>query len=637
MAGCFGPRLFGYQNWASSTGANAPVRRNDLTSGRVVESDDFGCASMRYLRLRVEQMPIPKEEFSAWFEWARGRFAEAGSYPLINEKVYNTHLFSDAYDPGTDNDAIREHLESRLAHAQDDLATRFVILNYYYRLLHFDPDLKEEYVAHLRSQFRRDLAFFVRLRPVEKCAGLNDISWEITNSCAVRDWTRAQALYLRLRSLEEIPLGTFHAAYGHFLFRATFDDYDPENAEDDNETLSMWSVLIVDRKPESYLEDWNFEISTLGLGIDERFSLPKGRSDEFLRDAKNELEKARDRLTEFRPGLRSALARCYMARGEYRQAASEYKELADVWLDQIAWTGRQMPDLLRPQVRARVAAALDLAQDDSELRRFLEHWIRLKPDELGPREHLAKLEAKCGNYEAAFRYLSEAHSINPAHDQDWKATLLVELGTRAGGEERVVEIVRKNIERNPELRVIMEGIVGDYWTTFLLLTPEAKDSFRVATRLLFDSTIGESAWIHAAMAAGKSVELQLRTTVFESFAVVARPTAAPPDHANAQGTRRDPLVEFIERGSKSKLTLGQMVNSLLGMVNPKDVVGRSFRDWLKSHRPKLYGALTYGKLNENDSIAVLRNLATHESITKEDAVNYYKTCRRWLDELTRDR
>ena len=138
----------------------------------------------------------------------------------------------------------------------------------------------------------------------------------------------------------------------------------------------------------------------------------------------------------------------------------------------------------------------------------------------------------------------------------------------------------------------------------------------MATRLLFDSTIGESAWIPAAMVAGKSVELQLRTTVFESFAVVARPTAAPPDHANAQGTRRDPLVEFIERGSKSKLTLGQMVNSLLGMVNPKDVVGRSFRDWLKSHRPKLYGALIYRKLNENDGIAVLRNLATHESITK---------------------
>ena len=86
MAGCFGPRLFGYQNWASSarsTGANAPVRRNDLTSGRVVESDDFGCASMRHLRLRVEQMPIPKEEFSAWFEWARGRFAEVSIFANV--------------------------------------------------------------------------------------------------------------------------------------------------------------------------------------------------------------------------------------------------------------------------------------------------------------------------------------------------------------------------------------------------------------------------------------------------------------------------------------------------------------------------------------------------------------------------
>jgi tetratricopeptide (TPR) repeat protein len=392
-------------------------------------------------------MPIPKEEFAAWFDWAKAKFAEAKSYPLIDAKVHNFDLLSDAYNQMTDNDATREHLESRLAHAHDEISTRFVILNYYYELVRFDSDLKEEYVSHLRQQFGRDLTFFVGLRPVEDCTGMDEISWEITNACAVRDWTRVQALYMRLRSTEEIALGTFHAAYGHFLFRAAFGDYDPEDPDDDSEALSQWSVLIVNRTPESYLEDLTFELSMLTLGFAKHFSLPKGRSEELMRDAKNELEKARDMLPEFRPGLRSALARCYMARGEYRQAAAEYKALADVSLDQMAWTGLKMPEL-RSTVWARVAAALELAQDDSELRRFLEHWISLRPEELGPREHLAKLEARCGNYEAAFRYLSEANSMNPAHDQDWKATLLVELGTRAANEERVAEIVRGNIQRN---------------------------------------------------------------------------------------------------------------------------------------------------------------------------------------------
>ena len=323
-------------------------------------------------------MPVPKEEFAAWFDWARAKFAATRPYPLIDETLPNFLLLNDAYNERTDNEATHEHLQLRLAHGQNEIAVRFVILNYYYGLLHFKSDLKEECVARLRHQFRSDLAFFVRLRLVEECAGADDISWEIVNACAVRDWSRAQALYMRLRSAEEIPPGTFHAAYGHFLFRATFGDYDPDDPDDDSETLSVWwSVPVVDRSPEldpeSHLKDLMFELSTLSLGLAESLSPPTGRSDELLRDAKNELEKARDtQPPELRPGLRSALAKCYMARGDYRQAAAEYKLLADAFLDQLAWTG--LPDMSKLQSRiwARVAAALDLAQEDSELRVFLE-------------------------------------------------------------------------------------------------------------------------------------------------------------------------------------------------------------------------------------------------------------------------
>jgi hypothetical protein len=183
----------------------------------------------------------------------------------------------------------------------------------------------------------------------------------------------------------------------------------------------------------------------------------------------------------------------------------------------------------------------------------------------------------------------------------------------------------------------MEGIVEDYWPTFRLLTPEAKDSFRVATRLLFDSTIGDYAWINAAMAAGRSVELQLRATVFEPFADAARRTAAPLIRANAPGARPAPLVAFIERGAASPLTLRAMVNYLVSIVSPKDGVERSLRDWLKVNRPKLYAALTYRKLNAIVDIGELRNRATHASISQQEAANLYRACRGWLEESTRDK
>jgi len=120
--------------------------------------------------------------------------ATASNYPLIDQKVHDFNLLAGAFSQYTDNNATRAHLEARLVHDPGDRTVRFVILNYYYELANFNADLKEEYIGHLRKQFREDLAFFVRLRPIEDCTEPNDIEWEITNSCAIRDWPRAQGL-----------------------------------------------------------------------------------------------------------------------------------------------------------------------------------------------------------------------------------------------------------------------------------------------------------------------------------------------------------------------------------------------------------------------------------------------------------
>src|SRR5208283_2661965 len=105
-------------------------------------------------------MPVPKEEFAAWFERAKARFAKAKSYPLIDAEVRKVGLLSDAYEYTTDNDAAREYLESSLVHAPNDIATRFVVLNYYYALSYFRWDGQEDDFADRRREFRRDLAFF---------------------------------------------------------------------------------------------------------------------------------------------------------------------------------------------------------------------------------------------------------------------------------------------------------------------------------------------------------------------------------------------------------------------------------------------------------------------------------------------
>jgi hypothetical protein len=324
-----------------------------------------------------------------------------------------------------------------------------------------------------------------------------------------------------------------------------------------------------------------------------------------------------------------------LARGDYQHAANEYKILASAGVDQLAWAGLASTNL-RPTIWARVVTALELAHDDHELRNFLNHWIGAHPQELGPREHLAQLEARHGNYKAAFDHLAEEQAINPAHDQDWKATLLVALGTRADNNDRVAAIVQESIEKNPELWAIVQGIIEDYWPAIQRLADPAKQSFNIATRLLFDKTIGETAWVHAGFAASKAVELQLRSSVFDPYANTIRRTSNMPRRPEPGG-RPEPLSGFVERGDASPLTMATMVKYLLRVVNPNEGPERSLRDWVKAHRPKLYGALTHGTLNTNDDIGALRNRATHEAITRQEALRLYKTSRKWLDEITKDR
>jgi tetratricopeptide (TPR) repeat protein len=228
----------------------------------------------------------------------------------------------------------------------------------------------------------------VRLRPPEQCKSVADIEWEIVNAGAVRAWKRAELLFLLLKQTDQISSALFHEAYGHFLVQAAFGDYGAEDGGSESELLSQWSVAIVDRacysdKRHSGLISYELtlEMPMIGVRYDKSFELPPGRSIELLRDAKNELEKARDADATFRPWLSCALARCCMALGEYPQAAAQYRLLVDVAPLHLAWLGLPAADL-RSIAKSRLAEALELGGADAELEAFLKSWIKEDPERL---------------------------------------------------------------------------------------------------------------------------------------------------------------------------------------------------------------------------------------------------------------
>jgi hypothetical protein len=600
------------------------------------------------MEMSDEEIIIGPPIFPTPLQDARRRVKESmelrGAPPLIDEENFRGNdMLSDAYRPDfmggrEEPEKMRQHYLALLAQNPGDLATRFFVLNFYYNLVHYSPDFSENWTAGRRDEFRKDFVDFVRDRPPEQCKGVAEIEWEIVNAGAAREWARAQLLFLLLRQTGQTPSALFHEAYGHFLVQAAFGLYGAEDGSSDRERLSQWSVAIVDkasysdkRHPDLLSYELNLVMPMIRLGYEKSFDLPPGRSIELLRDAKNELENARDADAEFRPWLSCALARCYMALGEYPQAAMQYRLLVDVVPLHLTLSGVPLADV-KYIAKSRLVEALELGGDGAELESFLNSWIKDDPDQLGPREHLAKLNAKRLDYKAAFLNLSEEIPRNPAYDQDWKASLLLAaLGTRAQDEERLAEIAQKMAGQR-EYR-FMESILLDYWPTFGLLSSDARNNFSAATRLLFDSSLPGSASDGAAMLAGKAVELQLRASVFDGFANWAR--NEPRIFEAARSARKeDQLAKFVRRQDYG-LMLGAMVGPLVEALTWRSAVLQYLHDWLRAHKRELSARLQKGSLD--DRVKDLRNDAVHSHISAAEARELYGICRSWLEALTADR
>jgi len=111
-------------------------------------------------------------------------------------------VLEDAWEFG--DQTIYGAVENVLSRDPEDLATRFVSLNVYWRLMTFrDTEDGDESHEPERKAFSDRLAFLVRLRDASPDLGLVDIRWEIVNACAIRDFERATGRQTRETSTLE--------------------------------------------------------------------------------------------------------------------------------------------------------------------------------------------------------------------------------------------------------------------------------------------------------------------------------------------------------------------------------------------------------------------------------------------------
>jgi len=128
-----------------------------------------------------------------WIDKTRKLLAKEVHIPLID--TFHIDMTSELVDAWMGDDTpLREALENILSRDPEDTATRLLTLSAYFQLMTLSVPEEEEVVEHKREKFRRQLAYFVRLRDIDHCTTVLDICWEIVNACSVNDHQRALAL-----------------------------------------------------------------------------------------------------------------------------------------------------------------------------------------------------------------------------------------------------------------------------------------------------------------------------------------------------------------------------------------------------------------------------------------------------------
>ena len=143
-----------------------------------------------------------------WIDWsAEVTHDELSAIPLIDRSPdLGRDLEEELHRAWRDGDSeLYDGFVGALLENPTDLSVRFAALNAYYHLMEHKRPLEDEDMldrfARQREAFRKKLAFFVGFQPVESCADLRTIRWEIVNSCAAEDYERAFRISGQLQPL----------------------------------------------------------------------------------------------------------------------------------------------------------------------------------------------------------------------------------------------------------------------------------------------------------------------------------------------------------------------------------------------------------------------------------------------------
>ena len=569
-----------------------------------------------------------REQVQEWIKWSRESLPETGDYPMLNVAEikgtmcpWQTEIYSDFTDSDKGSrDKLLTLFENHLSRDPADVSSRFTALNLHYALsthANDDSDLKSYYdltgVDHeeVREDFARNLAYLVRLLPVENCTDWPTIRWEICNACAIRDWGRARQLYDQLEALDLLEPAERQILRGQFNFFVAFGskkhwDFDP----------LFWEPKLYYSKPDDSpgWEGISHEIMlflwglNLGRKLEEdkkEITLDEAERDR-ISDAANDFDKGLSKRPDLSPAYRSMLAACYFATGDFWNAAKNYEQvLVDSEL-QIFDT-----EFIKIEIFKCIANSYQLAGETEKARDALKRCADEFPSAAGIYKELAKFQAQATDYRSAYESLSKEHERDPDFGEDWLVSTLLALGSVGRDSEQIATRVERHLSSNPQLSKGLKSLLNAHWPSLDDLTPEAQVKWISGSCMILNLPVDELQHRQLAQAAatqfGTAVELELKSTVFGKF----RDYVSQSSDVGSRGVKKssggedERCCEFLV--SQKPMTLGQMHYVLKTCRKSKRDVLRKFKRWVhEKRRPLLNRIWVLGKICD------IHNRAKHD-------------------------
>jgi tetratricopeptide (TPR) repeat protein len=587
-----------------------------------------------------------KSVVQRWVDWSAAVTRdEFSAIPLIDSWL-GRDLEEELHRAWRDGDSeLHAGFVSALLESPSDLAVRFAVLNAYYHLMEHKRPLEEEDVlgglAKQREAFRRKLSSFVGFQPVESCADLRTIRWEIVNSCAAEDYDRAFRLCDRLEPL--LPGWQVSFARGRLRFLVVHLPL-----WDELPSLYSWD-LPIGPAPTDSINRMQANVVTVARCLSSP-ELATGIPDDaraHLRRAIAEFETASDGNPDIALDCHLMLARSYAAVGQNHEAARCYRGVLahrDALLRYFKEAFELLPqermrDLLS-ELFHRLVTAHQRAEETDEAIKAAQEWLDEFPAARDAYPIMARLYWEKNDLKAACSWYRKGEERIPELGNDWNISLILMLGETASPAS-IDRAVDAYIDEHPDKMRLISFALARHWSAFRRLDQPSKDRWSAGILLLNDKPFGEVSLGNAVHDFAVVVERALRESIFIPFKEEYKRNPGLLGDISQPAEKARIFCQFlICKSDTSDPGLGQMLT--IAKIAKKSAGSRQtpwdpFAGWLKSNYPSYFTRI--GQLGE-ERMFDSRNREDHgktQLITQADADKMFDASKEVLSLIHEDR